>query len=146
MQLPYHSHACLKLNQTQYYCQHNNHCRVEQGKWGKWRFIYPIGKETNAEQWVALCRKEIEVKRIRTLWHSLRVRNKFQSETYVWDTSVYSLKALYQSFLHFICERINQIKCTFVGGGGSMLSLEPGGQIGKSGQMLQLSDMTFDDT
>lgn len=32
------------------------------------------------------------------------------------------------------------------GGGGSMLSLEPGGQIGKSGQMLQLSDMTFDDT
>lgn len=52
----------------------------------------------NAEQWVALCRKEVEVKRIRTLWHSLKVRNKFQSKTYVWDTSVYSPKALYQSF------------------------------------------------
>lgn len=34
----------------------------------------------------------------------------------------------------------------FVGGRRSMLSFIPGGQIGKSGQMLQLSDMTFDNT
>lgn len=45
MQLPYHSHACLWLIQTGYYCQHNNHHRVGHGKWGIWRFISPKRNE-----------------------------------------------------------------------------------------------------
>ncbi len=78
--------SCLSVAESDYYCQYNNHHRVEHGKWGKWRFIYPIGKEMNAEQWVALGRKEVEVKRIKT-WQ-LTVRNKLQSKSCVRDTSL----------------------------------------------------------
>lgn len=55
---------------------------MEHGKLGKWRFIYPIGKEMNAEQWVVLCRKEVEVKRIRTLWHSLKKETNYRAKVY----------------------------------------------------------------